>query len=281
MPAIRTYVLIDFENVRPDLALLRAVPGAVALLFVGAAQRAVPLSVAIAMQRLGARAAYVRAGGAGPNALDFHLALYLGVLIARDPAARFVIVSRDAGFDPLIRHLRARRLHIRRVPDLAALLTADAPEATADAAPVRPSHLPPSRPPAQGAGAGNRGGASARPDRSPPPSPPDRPHPDPPPSPPDRPAPDPPPAPLVNRCVAAFLAYVRNPRSTRPGSLPALRNHIRFLAKAPLDDAAVAAVIAALQRQGIITVTAQERIVYAPLPPVASAPSNNGTAPAA
>jgi len=46
---------------------------------------------------------------------------------------------------------------------------------------------------------------------------------------------------------------VRNPRS---GSLPALRNHIRFLAKAQIDDASVAAVIAALQRQEIITVPA-------------------------
>ena len=66
-----------------------------------------------------------RVDGNGPNALDFHIACHLGEGLARTPQAEFVIVSRDTGFDPLLRHLKARGLHCRR----------EAPSTTAKAAP--------------------------------------------------------------------------------------------------------------------------------------------------
>jgi hypothetical protein len=52
------------------------------------------------MQRLGEHARYVRIGGTGRNALDFHLAFYLGELVQRDPGGVFRVVSKDGGFDP-------------------------------------------------------------------------------------------------------------------------------------------------------------------------------------
>ena len=50
----------------------------------------------------------------GKDAVDFALAYYLGRKATTDPAAFFHIVSKDNGFDPLIEHLKSRRLKIRR-----------------------------------------------------------------------------------------------------------------------------------------------------------------------
>ena len=47
----------------------------------------------------------VRLTEPGKNALDFHIAYYLGQLALKEPDAFFHIVSKDTGFDPLIQHL--------------------------------------------------------------------------------------------------------------------------------------------------------------------------------
>jgi len=76
----KNYVLIDFENVQPkNLSILAAHPFKV-LVFIGASQTKVPRHVAVAMQALGDRAKYVEIDGNGPNALDFHIAYYIGEL---------------------------------------------------------------------------------------------------------------------------------------------------------------------------------------------------------
>jgi hypothetical protein len=113
------YVLIDFENVQPrNLEILSRHPFKV-FVFVGANQTKVPLDLAKAMQKLGDDAKYVEIGGNGKNALDFHLAFYLGELASKDPQACFHIISRDTGFDPLIRHLEERKVRVQRETDLA------------------------------------------------------------------------------------------------------------------------------------------------------------------
>lgn len=113
------YVLIDFENVQPkNLELLKQHPFKV-FVFCGANQSKVPLNVASAIQPLGANVEYVTMSGSGRNALDFHIAFYLGELAARDPEAVFHVISRDKGFDPLIHHLRERQISVRREDDLA------------------------------------------------------------------------------------------------------------------------------------------------------------------
>ena len=113
------YVLIDFENVQPkNLGLLAEQPFQV-FVFIGANQTKLPRNVVVAMQALGARAQYVEIDGSGPNALDFHIAYYMGTLAAADQKGSFHIVSRDKGFDPLIRHLKGRKIRARRVIDIA------------------------------------------------------------------------------------------------------------------------------------------------------------------
>lgn len=113
------YVLIDFENVQPkNLEVLSKYPFKV-YVFVGASQAKITYEFAAAMQQLGENAKYVKIGGNGKNALDFHIAFYVGELAAKDPEAYFHVISRDTGFDPLIKHLRSRKIRIQSDKDLA------------------------------------------------------------------------------------------------------------------------------------------------------------------
>jgi len=113
------YVLIDFENVQPkNLELLTTQPFKV-FVFVGASQTKVSFDLADSMQLLGNDARYIKIAGNGQNALDFHIAYYVGELAAKDKEAQFHIISRDKGFDPLIKHLRSRKIRIQREKDLA------------------------------------------------------------------------------------------------------------------------------------------------------------------
>ena len=112
------YVLIDFENVQPkNLELLNG-HGFKVIVFVGSKQVKISFDLACAMQSLGADAEYVKIEGNGPNALDFHIAFYMGNIAARDPDCYFHIISKDTGFDPLIKHLKARRIYAQREKDI-------------------------------------------------------------------------------------------------------------------------------------------------------------------
>ena len=113
------YVLIDFENVQPrNLELLTKHPFKV-FVFVGANQTKVSFDLADSMQLLGNNAQYIKICGNGQNALDFHVAYYIGELAAKDPDAYFHIISKDKGFDPLIKHLSSRNIRVQREKDLA------------------------------------------------------------------------------------------------------------------------------------------------------------------
>lgn len=104
------YILIDYENIQPkNLTILDGHEFKV-IVFVGSNQAKIPFELASALQALGNNAEYVKAGGNGPNALDFHIAFYIGELAQRDPDGYFHIISKDAGFDPLIKHLKERRI---------------------------------------------------------------------------------------------------------------------------------------------------------------------------
>lgn len=55
----------------------------------------------------------------GKNALDFHLVLYLGYLVAkRKKGSRFVIVAADADYDPAVAHARAEGIDVVRLAEL-------------------------------------------------------------------------------------------------------------------------------------------------------------------
>ena len=119
------YVLIDYENVQPaSLDQLDQFHFKL-LVFVGAHQVKLPFELAASLQRLGDRAEYIKISGNGPDALDFHIAYYIGRLAAADPRAYFHIISKDAGFDSLIQHLKAKKVLARRARAISDILIAE------------------------------------------------------------------------------------------------------------------------------------------------------------
>lgn len=112
-------VLIDFENVQPLSFAALAQDHFRVLVFVGANQAKVPFDIAASLQQLGSRAEYIKITGNGSNALDFHIAYYIGKIASTDPSAYFHVVSKDSGFDPLIAHLKHSKILANRVKDVA------------------------------------------------------------------------------------------------------------------------------------------------------------------
>lgn len=134
------YVLIDFENVQPKV-LDQLRPGAFRVkVFLGQHQSKLTLELVQKLQSFGSDAEYIQIQGSGPDAVDFHIAFYIGLLSAQEPSASFTIVSKDKGFDPLVRHLAARGTRCQRLVELPQLAATKAPKpaATAAAAPARP-----------------------------------------------------------------------------------------------------------------------------------------------
>lgn len=108
------YVLIDYENVQvKSLALLKGEQFRVRV-FLGPNNTKLPVELVLAVQELGERAEYTVLETSGRNALDFHIAYYLGVLASIEPSGFFHIISKDTGFDPLIQHLKSKKVFAAR-----------------------------------------------------------------------------------------------------------------------------------------------------------------------
>jgi hypothetical protein len=112
------YVLIDYENVQPEALSVLDAEHFKVIVFVGASQTKVTFEAAAALQRMGSKAEYIKISGNGSNALDFHIAYYIGQLAAGDPTAYFHIISKDSGFDPLIQHLKTKKVFAARSRDV-------------------------------------------------------------------------------------------------------------------------------------------------------------------
>lgn len=108
------FVLVDFENVQPkDIGLLKGGPFKVKV-FLGPNQSKIPIALAAALQSLGQNAEYITLETAGNNALDFHIAYYIGALSAIESTAFFHIISKDSGFDPLLKYLKGKKIFVQR-----------------------------------------------------------------------------------------------------------------------------------------------------------------------
>lgn len=108
------YVLIDYENLQVDSLELLQPEHFKLRIFLGPNNTKLPSELAIAAYRLHDRADYIQLETPGKNALDFHLAYYLGRLAFEEPAAYFHIISGDKGFDPLIKHLKGKGISAAR-----------------------------------------------------------------------------------------------------------------------------------------------------------------------
>ena len=237
------FFLIDFENVQPK-ALGRLQPGAARIkVFLGQHQSRLMLELVQALQPFGKDAEYIQIQGSGPDAVDFHIAFYIGRLASAHPGASYTIVSKDRGFDPLVKHLEMLGIACRRVPEIpetAAPPAAKAKAAKQSAAAKKAAKKfivtvePPAPMPAPAVKA-----ATA--------------------------TPAPKPATTKGATTAraratAVVAWLQ--KSSRPATLAKLRSSIRARFNPPLDDKQVDAVIQSLQGSKKIAV-AGTKVTYA------------------
>jgi hypothetical protein len=109
------FFLVDFENVQiQNLGALT--PGACRIkIFLGQNQSKLLVELVEALQPFGSDVDYIRIAGNGSNALDFHIAFYIGRLASEHAGAVFTIISKDTGFDPLVKHLNGLQIKCKRL----------------------------------------------------------------------------------------------------------------------------------------------------------------------
>jgi hypothetical protein len=119
-------LLVDFENVQKiDFSLI---PNDVlVIIFVGNSQKTVPFELVEDAPRLGNRVKWLKVEGNGNNALDFHIAFYLGLYTAKSPKSHYFVLSQDTGFDPLMKHLNKEGICCNRIENLTKLQKPSAP----------------------------------------------------------------------------------------------------------------------------------------------------------
>lgn len=104
-----TYFLADTENIADRWygSALDAEPGDIFLLFYSdSSKRRQDFDIFARASLRGVNFRFVKCYNKRENALDFQLTAYLGVLFASHPDDKFVILSRDEGFDPAVLFLR-------------------------------------------------------------------------------------------------------------------------------------------------------------------------------
>jgi len=110
-----TYILVDFENVQPtDMGLLSGEHYQLRI-FRGPHQNKLDFDIVESLQPHGTRVQYIQSDKHGKNALDFHIAFYMGRLIEELEATgshackntRFVVISKDGGFEALMSHVQS------------------------------------------------------------------------------------------------------------------------------------------------------------------------------
>lgn len=119
---VETHVLVDWENVQPrDTDIRTLVPDVTDVwLFHGPNQR----KVSDHQASFGDRVTPVQIARTGKNALDFHLSFYMGYIASRHPDARFVVVSNDKGYAPMLEHATHLGFSARQVGFGGAVATA-------------------------------------------------------------------------------------------------------------------------------------------------------------
>jgi NTP pyrophosphatase (non-canonical NTP hydrolase) len=135
-----THVLLDYENVQPTEAELRALVPDVSQVWVfhGPHQRQVEARFA----SFGADVTAVPISKTGKNALDFHLSFYMGYIASRNQASAMVVLANDKGYEPMLEHARsmgfaARQVGHGQLKPAASVKTASAATPAAKKAPAR------------------------------------------------------------------------------------------------------------------------------------------------
>jgi hypothetical protein len=226
------FYLVDFENV-PCKTVAGLQPGTCRIIvFLGANQQKLMLDLVKSLQPFGSDVEYVQIAGNGPNALDFHVAFYIGRLSQQFPGAEFTVVSKDTGFDPLIHHLAGIKVHCRREAIIhPAEATEDQRAKTKPASPVASKKVEKSPPAARPAAVKTT-------------------------------APAQPKAPTTRQLVAEVLARLKSMKAAKPARLVTLTSSINSWFTPKLDQKQLDAVIQSLTDGKKIKVTGA-KVAYA------------------
>ena len=109
---MRKFVYIDYENL-PGVHI-EDVEGTKFLIFIGENQKKIPTDTIVRMQPLGERVEWITISGVGRNALDFHIAYYLAKYHTNNTVTHYIL-SKDAGYDPLIKHVAKFGQRVKRI----------------------------------------------------------------------------------------------------------------------------------------------------------------------
>jgi hypothetical protein len=117
----RTYILIDYENIQPDAVAMQLLNmNKMKILIFAKRKDRLSFDRARILQPLGKKVEYILTKATGANALDFHIAFYIGVLLQKAPRSQVYIVSNDSGFDSLISTVNeTQRLKVKRCGNIA------------------------------------------------------------------------------------------------------------------------------------------------------------------
>ncbi len=115
---MKNIILIDYENLQvknlDDVYCLDAD----VYVFRGPTQNKLPAELIESAQKFGSRITWIKTSRQGHNALDFHIAYFVGQIVQSDSKVFFHIVSKDDGFDALIDFMKERKLFIDRVESI-------------------------------------------------------------------------------------------------------------------------------------------------------------------
>lgn len=108
------HVFVDFENVNTISPELFDGKGVSVTVLLRTDRKTIDTALVDQLLSHAASVRFIRLPGSGKNAVDFALAYYLGQAVLSEPKAPFYLISKDKGYDPLLKHLQQRRIDVHR-----------------------------------------------------------------------------------------------------------------------------------------------------------------------
>jgi len=120
---MKDYIYIDFENLN-NLKKLNPITGKY-IFFIGASQTKINTDLVVASNTTNVE--WIKVTGNGKNALDFHIVYYLAKHDEEEDANHYIL-SKDTGFDPLIKHLVAMGKSVKRIITIDEVVNKNSPK---------------------------------------------------------------------------------------------------------------------------------------------------------